>query len=71
MEIPDVPSIDDPEFKQALSALVRSAAVMRRLFLMVTAAGIDPKRLARDHGEVIMNADHVIDTWCDHLGIEN
>jgi hypothetical protein len=70
MEIPAIPAIDDPEFKEALSALVRSATVMRQIFMMTTAAGIDPKRLAREHGEVIANADRVIDAWCEHLGIE-
>ncbi|MBS7537759.1 hypothetical protein [Ancylobacter lacus] len=69
MEIPDVPANEDPEFKAALSALVNSAMVMRRLFLMA-AVGSDPERLARKHADLIMNADGVIDAWRDHLGIE-
>lgn len=69
MEIPDIPTIGDSEFRDALSALVRSASVMRKVFLMTTAGGIDHERLFKDHAEVIANADQVIDAWCEHMGI--
>lgn len=69
MQIPEIPSNQDPEFYHALSALVESASIMRQVLLMTTAAGIDHKRLMTEHSETITNADMVIDAWRDHLGI--
>lgn len=70
MDMPDIPSTDDPAIREALLALVNSAAVMRRALLLVTAAGADPKRVMRDHGELLVTAEQVITEWCAHMGID-
>ncbi|MEO1702350.1 MAG: hypothetical protein AAFR71_09890 [Pseudomonadota bacterium] len=69
METPDIPEIGHPDFDAALSALVRSASVVRELLLMSITSDVDIKRLMARHSDLVMNADAVIDAWRDHLGI--
>lgn len=66
---PAIPPIEDPELLSAVSALARSACVMRTLFLMV-AEGKSAKGLLVKHDELTTMADVIIDKWRDHLGID-
>lgn len=70
MDVPNIPANLDPEFAEALSALVRSADVMRKATLLIAGAGADPERVMRDHGQVLLQAEAVIEAWAQHMGIE-
>jgi len=69
MDTPDIPGKYDPEFDDALSALVRSASTLRELLLMSVSSDADMKALMSRHSDLITNCDSVIDAWRDHLGI--
>ena len=69
-ELPEIPPCGDPEFDAALSALAQSADVMRKAVLLITAAEADPKRVMRDHGETLVQAEAEIQAWASHLGID-
>lgn len=70
MDIPDIPPNTDPEFRDALSALVNSAIVLRKTVILLAGTKADPERVMRDHGEVLLKVEAVISQWRDHLGIE-
>ena len=69
-ETPDIPAYGTPEFDEALSALVRSAGVLRKALLLIAGAGADPQRVLNDHGEVLMQAEAVVRAWSAHMGID-
>ncbi|CUI01881.1 hypothetical protein [Leisingera aquaemixtae] len=69
-DVPEIPAYGDPEFDEALSALVRSADVMRKTLMLIVGAKADPERVFREHGEVLMQSEAVIQAWATHMGIE-
>jgi hypothetical protein len=69
MQIPIIPTIDDPELIAAVSALTRAACVMRSLFFIAGDGNPDIKELLEKHDEIATLADSVINRWRQHLGI--
>ncbi|WP_143534714.1 hypothetical protein [Notoacmeibacter marinus] len=71
MTIPDIPQTDDPEFETALTALVRSAAMIDDALILMSCVGLDLDQLMSRHGEAIILARTVINAWRDHMGVDD
>jgi hypothetical protein len=67
--VPAVPRFDDEELVTAVSALTRSAILMRTAFIQI-AAGVPVRDVVGNHGKTLLLADSVIDRWADFYGIE-
>ena len=70
-DIPEIPAIGEPEFTEALSALVHSAAAMRKALMLIAGAGADPERVLRDHSAVLTQSEAVIQAWAAPMGIKD
>lgn len=70
MEAPDIPYYEDPEFPEALTALVRSADFVSQIAVLLATTD-DREGVLRRHAETLSTADSVIQAWKEHVGIDD
>lgn len=63
----EIPAKDDPEFDEAVEALVMCANIFRGAFGKVAVQGVDPKRYLQEHMETFADAEFAILSWLKHL----
>jgi hypothetical protein len=63
--IPLIPS----ELVDAVSALAHAAFIFRGIFVQIT-EGKSVDEIFAERGPYLVMAERVIDTWCEHLGID-
>jgi hypothetical protein len=71
MNIPHVPAKDDPEFEDALFALVQSASTIREFLMMSIMGETDMKEFMLRHSDLVLNCDTVLEAWRTHLNIQD
>lgn len=67
MELLEIPAKDDPEFEEAISAVVNGADVFRTISGKMINEGADPKQLLEEHREVLAHAELAVLSWLSHL----
>ena len=65
--MPEIPEIEDPILRAAISSLCRSAGVFQQCFVNVC-EGMTPEELLEQHADLLLNAERVLEAWQDHLG---
>lgn len=71
MNIPRVPAKNDPEFEDALFALVQSASTIREFLMMAVMSETDMKEFMLRHSDLVINCDNVLEAWRAHLNIQD
>ncbi len=66
IDIP-IPDIEEQELLEAVSALMNSAGIMRNLLFKVISGQENPETLMKEHGQILLLGDAVIDRWDDYI----